>query len=69
MKKLMKLYFCFCLFDLILYANYKTVDGKVFFRDRLVRRMDENVLADSKTFEIINEKYGKDKDKVYYGDY
>ena len=70
MKILIKFCFCFCLFNLILHANYKTVDGKVFFRDRLVRRrMDENVLADSKTFEIINEKYGKDKDKVYYGDY
>lgn len=55
----------------IIFSNYKIIDNKIYFNNTLVQFQSKNSFElfepDSKTFEVINDFYAKDKYTVYYG--
>ncbi len=55
----------------IIFSDYKIIDNKIYFNNTLLQFQSKDSFElfepDSKTFEVINDFYAKDKYTVYYG--
>ena len=64
--KEMKKRFFFMIFSILLFSDYKIEDNIVYFYDTNMEGGIKLDKADPESFVILNKKYSKDKNTVYY---